>query len=178
MPRRERHCLNGMSEHERHTEFLRQCLLYDESDARQKLEKGITQIQRDARCVRRAVWLMALLSALAVTGLSYGVLLVDNFLYNTPKFIINFIAALGFGSLISLLAFVGLGRVYRMKLDRRRDECRHLVTRLLESRLGKPVATPVPDPRGNRPGEGDRRNDPVGKGGNGSQVNIESAAGE
>jgi hypothetical protein len=131
-----------MSEHQRHTEFLRQCILYEESGVRQKLEEGISQVQRDARCVGRAVWLMCMLTALVVAGLGYGTVLVDNFPYNTPQFIVNLIFALGLGSLISLLAFVELGMVYRRKLDHRREECRQRVARLLESRLGKPVATP------------------------------------
>src|ERR1017187_5559189 len=125
-----------MSEHQRETAFLRQCILYDESARRQELEEGITQIQRDARCVRRAVWLMAVLMLLAMVGLGYAAVFLNNFPYNTSKHIINIICALGVGSLISLLAFVGLGMVYRKKLDQRREECRQLVTRLLESRLG------------------------------------------
>ena len=165
-----------MSDHEKHTEFLRQCILYDESARRQELHEGITQIQRDARCVRRAAWLMAMLTALVVAGLGYEMILVDNFPYNLPQFIINLICALGMGSLISLLAFMGLGMVYRMKLDQHREECRQLVARLLESRLGKPVTTPLRDMPDNRAGEGDGRTVRAANEGNGSSVNIQSAA--
>jgi hypothetical protein len=165
-----------MSEHQKHTEFLRQCILYDESARRQELHEGITRIQRDARCVRRAVWLMALLTALVVAGLGYEVILVDNFPYNIPQSIINIICGLGMGSLISLLAFMGLGMVYRMKLDQRREECRQLVARLLESRLGKPVTTPLRDMRDNRIGEGEGRTVRVANEVNGSPEKIESAA--
>ena len=149
--------LTTMSEHQKHTEFLRHCILYDESARRQELHERITQIQRDARCVRRAVWLMAMLIALVVAGLGYEMILVDNFPYNMPQLIINLVCALGLGSLISLLAFMGLGMVYRMKLDQRREECRQLVARLLESRLGKPFTTPLRDMRDNRAGKGDGR---------------------
>lgn len=165
-----------MSEHQRETAFLRRCILYDESAARQELEEGITQIQRDARCVQRAVWLMALLTALAVDGLCYAAVLADNFPYNKPQFIINIICALGVGSLICLVVFVGLGMVYRRRLDQRRKDCRQLVTRLLESRLGKAVTTPLQDMRDNRVGEGDGRTVRVANDGNGSPVKIESAA--
>ena len=165
-----------MSEHQRETAFLRQCILYDESARRQELEEGITQIQRDARCVRRAVWLMAVLMLLAMVGLGYAAVFLNNFPYNTSQHIINIICALGVGSLISLLAFVGLGMVYRKKLDQRREECRQLVTRLLESRLGKPVTTPLRDLRDNRVGERDGRTVQVAAGANGSPVKIESAA--
>ena len=144
-----------MSEHQKHTEFLRHCLRYGESTEHQELEEGITQVQRDARCVRRAVWLMAILAALILAGLGYGTVLVDNFPHNAPQFIVNLFYALGLGSLISLLAFAGLGLVYRWKLDQRREECRQLVTKLLASRLGKPVPTPARILRDNRAGEGD-----------------------
>jgi hypothetical protein len=136
-----------MSEHQKHTEFLRDCLRYGESTEHQKLEQGITQVQRDARCVRRAVWLMTILATLAVAGLGYGTVLVDNFPYNVPQFVLNLIFAVGLGALISLVAFAGLGMVYRTKLDQHREECRQRVAKLLESRLGKPVTAPAPDTR-------------------------------
>jgi hypothetical protein len=162
-----------MSEHQKHTEFLRHCLRYGESTEHQELHEGITQVQRDARCVRRAVWLMAILTALVVAGLGYGTVLVDNFPYNAPQFIVNLIYALGLGSLISLLAFVGLGTVYRRKLDQRREECRQKVARLLESRLGKPVTTPWRDGPVSDGSLGTAR---VAAGGNGSPARIDSAA--
>jgi hypothetical protein len=162
-----------MSEHQKHTEFLRHCLRYGESTEHQELEEGITQVQRDARCVRRAVWLMAILAALVLAGLGYGTVLVDNFPYNAPQFIVNLFYALGLGSLISLLAFAGLGMVYRWKLDQRREECRLRVARLLESRLGKPVATPLQD---NRDRGGDGGTVRVAGEVNGSLAEIEPAA--
>lgn len=144
-----------MSEHQKHTEFLRHCLRYGESTEHQALEEKITQIQRDERCVLRAVWLMAILTALVVAGLGYPAILVENFPYTAPQFIVNLVCALGVASFICLLAFAGLGMVYRRKLDQRREECRQLVTKLLASRLGKPVATPLRDLRDNRVGERD-----------------------
>jgi hypothetical protein len=144
-----------MSEHQKHTEFLRHCLRYGDSAEHQALEEEITQIQRDERCVQRAVWLMAVLTALAVAGLGYPVILVENFSYNMPQFTLNLVCALGVASLICLLVFAGLGMVYRKKLDQRREECRQLVTKLLASRLGKPVATPLRDRRDNRAAERD-----------------------
>ena len=162
-----------MSEHQKHTEFLRHCLRYGESTEHKELEEGITQVQRDARCVRRAVWLMAMVAALVMAGLGYGTVLVDNFPYNAPQFIVNLIYALGLGSLISLVVFAGLEMVYRWKLDQRREECRQRVARLLESRLGKPVITPLQD---NCAGEGDGRTVRVASEVIGSLAKIESVA--
>jgi hypothetical protein len=133
-----------MSEHQKHTEFLRQCLLYDDSSERHQLEEKLTRIHRDLCCVKRAAWLMAILAALAMVGLVYPAILMQNFPYNMPQFIVNLVLALVVGSLISLLAFVGLWIVYRKKLDQRREECRQKVMRLLKSRLGKPVTASYP----------------------------------
>jgi hypothetical protein len=123
-----------MSDHQSETAFLRRCILYDESAGRLELEKTIIRIERDERRVGRAVLLTAMLTALAVAGLGYGAMLGDNFPYNTPQFIITMICVLGTGSLISLMIFVVLGMIYRRNLDQRREECRQLVSRLLESR--------------------------------------------
>ena len=165
-----------MSEHQKHTEFLRQCLLYDDSSERHLLDKGITQILRDARCVGRAVWLMAMLTALAAAGLFYEAVLVDNFPDNKPQLILNIICALGLGALICLVVFAGLGMIYRRKLNRRREECRQLVTKLLESRLGKPATMPSKAMQDNFAGNEDGRTVRVIDEVNDSPAKVESAA--
>jgi hypothetical protein len=155
MPDTNRNASTRMSEHQKHTEFLRHCLRYGDSAEHQALEKEITQIQRDERCVQRAVWLMAILTALTVAGLGYPAILVESFPDTAPQFFVNLVCALGVASLLCLLVFMGLGMVYRNKLDRRREECRLLVTKLLESRLGRPVSMPARYAHDNRVGEGD-----------------------
>jgi hypothetical protein len=136
-----------VSDNQRETAFLRQCLLYDDTGERHKLEESVTQLQCNERCVRRAVWLMALLVALAMAGLFYSVVVLADDAQSMSQFVARFTSkafcALGLGSLICLLAFVGLGAVYRKELEQRREECRRLTTRLLESRLGKPLRDAV-----------------------------------
>lgn len=127
-----------MSEHHDHTEFLKHCLRYDESDRRKELEQEIAQIQRDAHCIRRSVLVTALLIALTLACYAYGMVLMENFTHNATQFILNSICALGVGSAISLVVFLALGWLYRRKLDHRREECRMLVMKLLESRLRQP----------------------------------------
>ena len=134
---------NVVSEHERDTAFLRQCILYDDSIERGKVEERIAQVQRDERCVRRAAWLMAHLTALSAAGFAYGAVLQDNFLYGESQFVIRLICELGLASLISLVAFMGLLMAYRKELNRLREQCRRLATTLLESRLGKPRPMPL-----------------------------------
>ena len=137
-----------MSDDQRDTAFLRQCLLYDDSAERHQLEARITQVQRDERCVRPAVWLMALLTGLAMAGLCYAAVFLTHQTQNVSQFITPFIVkvlgALGLGSLICMLVFIGLGMVYRKELDQSREACRRLAAKLLESRLGKPSAMPPP----------------------------------
>ena len=58
--------------------------------------------------------------------------------------ITKILCAVGLGSLICLVSFLGLGVVYRKELDQRREDCRQLAVKLLESRLGKPQAVPLP----------------------------------
>jgi hypothetical protein len=130
------------SEHERETDFLRRCIKYETGTAGRQLDERICQVQRDERCLRRASWLMALVAGLATTGLGYAAILLDDFPNRisvfTSLFIVKILCALAIGSLICLVSFTCAGLVYRKELNRRREECRGLVTNLLESHLGGP----------------------------------------
>jgi hypothetical protein len=130
-----------MSEH-KHTEFLRHCLLYDDSSERHHMEKNFTRLQRDLLSVQRAVWLMAILAALALAGMIYPAILLENFPYNTGRFIFHLLFALFVGSLICLATFMGLRMFYRRQLARQREQCHQLLTRLLASRLGATSGNP------------------------------------
>ena len=133
---------------QRESAFLRQVILYDDSAERRELEERVTRLEREALCVRRAIWLMAVSSALATAGLCYCAIFLADFPQNMTlfgtRFMVKAFFALGLGSLISLLAFVVLAVIYRKQLDHRREECRRLVANLLESRLGKPRTAPLP----------------------------------
>ena len=133
-----------MSEHQRNTAFLRLCLLYDDAPERHQLEEQLAKMQRDELCVRRAVWLMVLLTALATSGLCYSWIFLGEYPQNGSPFIIKVLCELGLASLICLMAFLGLEMIYRKQLARRREECRRLATKLLESRLGPPGIPPSP----------------------------------
>jgi len=137
-----------MSEREKDTAFLKQCILYDDSVERHKLDESITQLQQNERCVRHAVVLMALLIALALAGVCYAVIFLEpppqSMTQLITPLIVRVFCVLGGASLICMLAFGGLGLVYRKELTRRREECRRLATRLLESRVGKPGTLPLP----------------------------------
>ena len=130
----------GVDEHYHHTEFLKKCLRYDESDGGRELEQAITRYQREERCVRRAAWLMADITALAAAALFYPAVILGNFPYSLPGYLLVVIYTLGGASLLCFFCFMGLGFFYRAKLDNRRKECRLRLARLLESRLGAAAA--------------------------------------
>ena len=135
-----------MSEHQKQTDFLRQCLLYDDTEERHRLEDRITKVQRDERIVRRAVWLMALLAAVAMAGLGYAAVFMAEYPLNisqlTTRLVIKALCVLGASSLFCLFGFLILGVIFRKELDQRREDCRRLALKVLESRLGQPCATP------------------------------------
>lgn len=136
-----------MSEHQKETAFLLRCLGCDDSAEHQSLDSRITQLQRDERCAGRAVWLMAVLTALAVAGLGYAAILIEDLPWDTSHLLVKIVSTLGLTSMICLVAFAGLRMVYRLKLNQRREEGRHLIARLLESRLGIPLPAPGRDRR-------------------------------
>jgi hypothetical protein len=164
-----------MSDHQRETAFLRQCILYEDTVERHNLDARLTQAQRDERCVRCAVWLMALLTALAIAGLCYAAVFLADFPQDKSHLAIKVFGALGLASVISLVAFSGFWGVHRKELDLRREECRRLAAKLLESRLGKPITTPLLEMRDNRVGEGNGTTVRVANEAHGSPITIESA---
>ena len=129
------------SEHQCETEFLRHCLRYGNHAGHQALGHRIAQIQRDVRSVQRAVWLMAVLTALAVISLAYMTVLGGNLPADVSQLIINGISALGLASVISLVAFSGLLVVFRLNLNEQREQGRRMVTELLAARWGNAPGT-------------------------------------
>lgn len=127
-----------LSPHQQEMSFLQNLMLYDSSEARLELEEKVTRSECREACARRAAWLMALLMAFALAGLGYAAILLDDFPQNKSQLIIRVFSALGLASFISLLAFGGFWLVSRGEVDEQRAECRRLVTKIIESRLGKP----------------------------------------
>lgn len=121
-----------MTEHQKDTAFLTRAIRFDDTEERRALEEKITQVQRDTRCVKRAIVLMAIAGALAVAGFAYGTFLLENFPYGKHQTIVRIIYLIGLTSLLSLGTFSFLLLFYRLKLDGLREDCRRLVTKLLE----------------------------------------------
>src|SRR2546423_4326862 len=125
------------ADHTREMAFLRQFIRYDATAEHCKLEEEIVRIQRDERCVQRAIWLMGLLILFALSGLLYATILSD-ISEDSFRLVFEGFGALGLGAMISFAAFWGLRLSYRGELARRREECRRLAMRVLESHLGNP----------------------------------------
>ena len=166
-----------MSEHQKQTDFLTKCLLYDVTAESQNLAERVAQVQQDERRVRRALRLMAVLAMLAVVGICYSAIFLayypQNVLGFTTQFITQVFCVLGLISTICLLVFAYLGVVYRSELDQRREECRELVTKVMESRMGRPVIVPVKD---SRVGDGNGQTVQIAAIVNGSPDRIELTA--
>jgi hypothetical protein len=134
-----------MNDRHRQTEFLRQCLLYDDSSESHKLVERTKQLQRNERCIARGVWLILLMGALAFAGLAYLAIFMEDFPENMPGFVTRFLTQVccvaALSSLICAPTFLGLGWIYRQEQAQVREECRRRAAKLLESRLGEPCAT-------------------------------------
>lgn len=127
-----------MNEHQRETAFLRNIITFDESGEHYKLEQRIGEVQRDERCVKRLAWLMAFLGGLGLSGLAYGTLFAERFPYGDTRVLFNILCTVGLAALISLAGLACFLIGCRQELNNLREECRQLVMKLLESRLGKP----------------------------------------
>ena len=134
------------SEHQREMSFLRHLMLYGQTHERHALEERITQAERNERCARRAVSLMAVLTGLAVAGLGYSAILLEDFPQNKTQFAIRAFCVLGLAALTSLLAFMLIWLLSRGELNAQREGCRRLVTKIVESHLGKPATLSAAEP--------------------------------
>jgi hypothetical protein len=137
-----------MNEYQSETSFLRHLIRYDDSEERLKLEQSMAQVQQDERCVQRVASVTALVSVLAMACIASGDVLQGSIPFIGSERVIRVLCEVVLASLICLVTFVGLLADYRHRLNRLREEGRQLVTRLVESHLGKPH---VPTWSGNQP---------------------------
>jgi hypothetical protein len=142
-----------MSDYQKETAFLRQCLRFEDTVEHSDLEAAITRLHVNECCVNRAIWLMALFTALALAGLGYlTIMQIDD--RNAEPLVTSLVermlSALGVGSLICLVSFVAWGLANRRELNERREHGRRLIAKLVNARAERPVTAPrerqdVPD---------------------------------
>jgi hypothetical protein len=119
---------------QRKNDILAQCLRHDSSGELHRAEERISHAERDDRCLRRAMWLMALLFGLALAGLGYSAILLYEVAPYYTRIIDHVFNVVGVASLISLVVFAALWIQCRHRIAAGREEVRHLVMKLLADR--------------------------------------------
>jgi hypothetical protein len=119
---------------QKRNDILAECIRHDATGELHRAEERIYDAERDERCVRRAMWLMMLLTALAGAGLGYSVILLYEVAPYYTRIINHIFTVIAVASLISLLTFAALWVQRRHRLAARREEVRGLVMRLLAAR--------------------------------------------
>jgi hypothetical protein len=129
-----------MSEQDQETAFLREIVRHDHTAEGDAVGEEIDRLEVQIRILRRAVFWMMGLTALAGLGLGYAAILSldfpDNMWRFSRQFSVRVPSALALASVVCLLCFVGLGAVYRRQLNVQREKARRLGERLLVSQTG------------------------------------------
>jgi len=125
-----------MTEYRKQAAFIRRLVSYDTSGEGARLLERLQQAQKNERCIFSACVLVALLACFGLAGLGYSAVLLPQFFDSSTHVLIRLFGSLGLGSGLCLVFFVGLWRWYRAGVNRVHEECRKLVTRMLEARFG------------------------------------------
>ena len=139
-----------MSECQKQTAFLKTLIGYENSDLRRMLHERIVKAEKDERCIRRALFLVSLFGFLCLCGLGYSSVLLPEFFRKPSHELTKVLCALGMGSLICFVCFLGYWSWHRSVLYGLHDECRRLIAGLMLSRFeatAPPSALPPPGPR-------------------------------
>lgn len=116
---------------------LELCAVPDSVADRQKLEERLGEVQRNVRCVWRAVQLMVFLTAFAIVGIAYSTVLIPDWPQTMEQFLmfwpVKAHCALGCASLSCAFVFFGLGLLYRRELSGLGSECRRLASEVTGS---------------------------------------------
>jgi hypothetical protein len=124
-----------MTEYRRQVAFLKTLLSYSDDEEHRDLQERMAQTEKNEHCLLCACRLVGMIGAFGLMGLGYSAVLLPEFFHHSPHLLVQFFSALGLGSVMCLLVFVGLWFYYRSAVNRIHDECRRIVTRMLEARL-------------------------------------------
>jgi hypothetical protein len=123
-----------MSNSARETELLIKCIRDDATGELHRQEQTVARTEREERCLRSAVWVMAALTGFALVGAGHSLVLLKNQTPYHSELVIHGFRILGVASLISLWVFVVLWIIRRERLKQQRAQCRALVQELLAAR--------------------------------------------
>ena len=126
-----------INEHQQRIEnaTLAECIRCDRSGEIHKHHEGITQLEKEEFCLRRAVVVMAALAGFAFVGAGHSLILLDDVSTAQMRTILHLFAVLGVASGISLVTFATLWISRRYQLGNQRDHGRRLTMKLLAARL-------------------------------------------
>lgn len=102
--------------------------------------------EREARCIRRAIFVMVFLLMVSVAGLGYCAILRPEVFEDPAHLARKGLSVLGLAALISQAVFSGYLFWHRAAVSRLHEECLRLILALTESRLVAP-ANPTPPAR-------------------------------
>jgi len=115
------------------TAFLRHLLLACGTTESRSMDEKLWESHQHERCVRRAMWWVFQLILIALAGLGYTTVLLQDLPADGFDFLVRLFSRLGFGSTISLVGFFCLWLGYRRQLSCQRKACRRFITRILHS---------------------------------------------
>jgi hypothetical protein len=133
-----------MSDHQKDTEFLKRLIHCENSEKSRQLETRISEAETRERIVRCALAQVAILAALAISGLCYAAILLPDFPQNRSQLILKIFLALALASGISLVAYFGVWIHCRFTLNGLRDQCRDFISAALERSWDRLKTIPFP----------------------------------
>ena len=133
-----------MSDHQKDTEFLKRLIHCEDSETSRQLESRISEAETRERIVRCALAQVAILAALAISGLCYAAILLPDFPQNRSQLILKIFLALALASGISLVTYLGVWIRCRFALNGLRDQCRDFISSALERGWDRLKTIPFP----------------------------------
>ena len=133
-----------MSEYQKQAAFLKSLMRYEDTAENRALAERLSVAERNERCLLGACRLVAIVALFGFGGIGYSAVLLPQFFDNSTHVVVHFFSALGLGSLMCLTVFAGLWLWYRGTVNRIHEECRRVITAMLESRLSAPTSTFYP----------------------------------
>lgn len=128
-----------MRERQKETAFLRGLIRLEDTEAGRRLQERITKAECDEKCIRRALFVVALVGLLSLSGLCYSAVFLQDFFQNSSHLVIKFFSASGLGSLLCFGGFLFYWIRYRRASNHLHGECRRFVMGFLELHFHAPA---------------------------------------
>ena len=131
-----------MSEHEKHTAFLRALIHHQNPQDGQALKRRMREAEINDRSLKRAIVAVCVLGLLSGCGICYSAVLLPDFFQNGTHFLIKVFSTVGLGSGICLFGFGAYWFQHRRMLRHLHDDCRRLIMGSLKPEMEHLGVTP------------------------------------